>query len=204
MEWKLFDGETPYVSTFDYHKDRPRAPHAEQSDHRPRLDLALDFVVRCRPEAVADLGCGDGGLVSMLVKALPDTVIEGYDFTPSTREGWLERGVAGLCQHVNVFPEPPGPVIDPDIEATLEYISVVVMTEILEHLARPHEVLSKINSEYLVASSPWNETPNSHCESHAWAWDMAGYSALIEGAGFKIVLHQTAGSAQVVLAERRR
>lgn len=216
MEWKLFDGATPYVSTFDYHKDRPRAPHLEQSDHRPRLELAAQFVRQCYQEAhtlkvdfsVVDLGCGDGGLLQLLNgMELPDFDPQGYDFAPSAAEGWQERGVN--CSSKNVFPPPPSPhPINGELLSDVEDAHVVILTEVLEHLARPHEVLKIIaelpGDRYIVVSSPWNENDRVYADCHAWAWDLEGFASMIESAGFGILDHGRAGSAQVVRAINRR
>lgn len=203
-EWKLFEGDVPHVSTFDYHKDRERAPHAEQSDHRVRLLFTRDLVLSRKPGTVIDLGCGDGGLVQMLRETLPGTsAIAGFDFAPANAEGWTERGVNGICWQLNVFPEPPGPVINEGVEGMLRDTDVAVMTEILEHLARPHEVLRRIKSNYLVASSPWNEDNRVYDESHAWAWDLIGYRRMIVDAGFDILEHRVVEASQLVLAVRR-
>lgn len=202
MEWKLFDGAVPYASTFDFHKDRERAPHAEQPIHQPRMKLALNYVKFCDPDSVIDLGCGDGGFVQMLSNDRPWTRTTGFDFTPSNKDGWRERGLEDKCFSADVFPAPPGPVIDPGIELKLRDTDVAVMTEILEHIARPHEALAAIKSNYIVASSPWGESDRSHDECHAWAWDMAGYRRLVEDAGFVIIDHQKAGFSQVILARR--
>jgi Methionine biosynthesis protein MetW len=93
-EWKLFDGDVPHVSTREFHADRPRAPHLEQPQHRPRLERAAEYVLSAAdligPEAtVSDLGCGDGGLLS-LIKPIASW---GYDFAPANAAGWTERGV---------------------------------------------------------------------------------------------------------------
>lgn len=216
MEWKLFAGDVPYVSTFDYHEHRERAPHLEQSDHRPRLELAAEFVRRCYEEGhashtdfnVVDLGCGDGGLLQLLNgMRLPEMEAQGWDFAPGSVEGWQERGVN--CSSRNVFPLPPDPnLINPDLLQDIEDAHVVVMTEVLEHLARPHEVLRAIaelpTERYIVVSSPWNETDRIHADCHAWAWDMEGFTSMIESAGFGILDFAKAGSAQVVRAINRR
>lgn len=204
MEWKLFKGDVPHVSTFAYHEHRERAPHAEQPVHQPRMQLALEFVLRCEPRTVMDLGCGDGGFVQMLSDQLPYSTVVGYDFAPANEAGWAERGVEDQCVGLNVFPAPPGPVINSDIEFWAEHTDVVVMTEILEHLARPHEALKAIQSRYIVVSSPHNEDSRSHDECHAWAWDMDGYRVLVEAAGFDILDHRQAGFSQVILAKSRR
>ena len=100
-EHKLFSGDVADVSTFAFHEHRERAPHLEQQIHQGRLRLAADFVreavdrVETRigaPAVVIDLGCGDGGLLS-LISRLPWVNSFGYDFQPSNRQGWDERNV---------------------------------------------------------------------------------------------------------------
>lgn len=184
-EWKLFEGATPHVSTAEFHAPRPRAPHLEQPTHQPRLFQARDFVVRASQNdggqvSVSDLGCGDGGLLSLL-QTLPEVSrCWGYDFQPSNSVAWPERGVTAELR--DVFGK------DSD---TIQYGRVVVTTEVLEHLADPHGVVRNFanHCDYLVASSPHDETAASHDECHSWAWDMEGYKALVESNGFRVLEH---------------
>lgn len=200
VEHRLFAGPVPHVSTAAFHEHRERAPHLEQGVHRPRLEKAADFVMAAVMElhyrgqedvTVSDLGCGDGGLLSLLtslhVKAW------GYDFQPSNTQGWAERGVTAT--QADVFGKDRN---------TIEYGNIVVCTEVLEHVADPHGALRFIAVHpwvnYLVCSSPWTETMESHDECHAWAWDLDGYRALVEQAGFRVRRHVEVGMFQVVLA----
>jgi hypothetical protein len=141
---------------------------------------------------VSDLGCGDGGLLSV-VAGKRGVEAWGYDFQPSNQAGWVERGVT--ASKADVFGR------DRD---TVLYGDIVVMTEVLEHLADPHGVLQRLGArpavKYLVCSSPWTEHPGSHDECHAWAWDMDGYRALIEQGGFRVRRHVEVGMFQVMLA----
>lgn len=190
-EWKLVADEVPYVSTAEFHADRTRAPHLEQPAHRPRLEMAAEFAreaaARIGPAAtVSDLGCGDGGLLSLL------RPIEswGYDFQPSNEAGWVERGVT--AERLDIFNGGADQV---------KFGDVTTITEVLEHLADPHAVVRWIgeHSKAIVASSPWVERPHAHDECHAWAFDPAGYRALIEQAGFIVQHHRTVGMFQVIL-----
>lgn len=205
-EHRLFTEEVPHVSTAQFHADRERAPHLEQDHHRPRLETAAGFVRQAvyelhadisRPEGqdgwvtVSDLGCGDGGLLSLL-KGMPDQLHWGYDFQPSNEAGWRERGVD--AELLDVFGAGRS-------EAALGEVSV--MTEVLEHVADPEDVLRwvRAGSKRLVCSSPWNEGPGNHCPEHAWAWDMDGYAALLRRAGWQIERHEQVGLFQAVLAK---
>jgi hypothetical protein len=85
---------------------------------------------------------------------------------------------------------------------------IVVMTEVLEHLADPHGLLGRIAqieaASYVVASSPRLEHAGSHDASHAWAWDDAGYARLFEDRGFGLLRHERADGFQVLLARTPR
>lgn len=195
-EHRLFEGDVPHVSTAAFHADRERAPHLEQPVHRPRLDLAASMVIDAsrmfdRRATVSDLGCGDGGLLSLLMAA--DIDCWGYDFQPSNRDGWRARGVRAY----------PLDVFGADRDR-VQLGDIAVTTEVLEHVADPHSVVRWIGgtSRFLVASSPWAETPESHDECHAWAFDQDGYRALIEQGGFRVLRHETVGMFQVILGER--
>lgn len=201
-EHKLFTGSVPHVSTPEYHRDRERAPHLEQPWHQPRLHAAAGFVLdfgsrhlergSTEPLTVSDLGCGDGGLLSLL-RGSPDLGrCWGYDFQPSNQVGWTERGVEAYAR--DVFGQDWDDVMIGD---------VVAMTEVLEHLADPHQVLRLLRDRgaaRLVCSSPWNEDPGNHSDCHAWAWDKAGYRDLLETNGWNVRQSREVGLFQVVQA----
>lgn len=189
-EWKLFDGDTAHVSTAEFHAGRARAAHLEDPLHRPRLELAAELVreaVRLGAGSLSDLGCGDGGLLSLIQEEVP---AHGYDFCPANTEGWVERGVK--AEFLDVFGADRDRVVFGDI---------TVVTEVLEHLADPHGAVRWIgeHSRFIVASSPWTETPESHDECHAWAFDLVGYLNLIRQGGYTVLQHKTVGPFQVVL-----
>lgn len=194
-EWRLFsEGEVPHVSTLAYFSQQPRAPHLEQPNHRPRLEYAARWLRELRDDAgvrtFSDLGCGDGGLLQLV-----DGVFDrawGYDLQPSSREGWPERGVTAYA--LDIFGAD---------QERVEFGDVVAMTEVLEHLANPHEALRWVLSarpRFLVASSPHNESSEVHCPEHAWAWDHTGFLAMIEGAGWRVTRHEDVDTTQIVLA----
>lgn len=193
-EHRLFAGAVADVSTAEFHRDRHRATHLEEQGHRPRLFHAAGMVVSAAmmvgPDAtVSDLGCGDGGLLSLVTELVAKAW--GYDFTPANATGWIERGVDG--RYADVFG------VDRD---TVELGDVVVTTEVLEHLSDPHAVVAWLarSGRFLVASSPWGESPSSHDECHAWAWDRDGYRNLIEGGGWQVLRHENVGPFQLVMA----
>jgi len=186
MEWRFYDG-VPHVSTFEFHEHRDRAPHLEQPNHRPRMDLALQLALNARGDYYVDLGCGDGGMLQMLKSTGVQAI--GFDFQPSNVAGWVERGVEAYA--VN-FVEDWGIEV-PDAD-------VYMITEVLEHLADPHTMVHLIRERdaQIVASSPHDEHAGSHDECHAWAWDVEGYAKMMTDAGFTVVEHVTVDRFQVL------
>jgi SAM-dependent methyltransferase len=197
-EWKLFHGDVAEVSTPQFHQHRERAAHLEEPEHRPRLARAAEFIftaanVARAPITVSDLGCGDGGLLSLIGGNPNITAAWGYDFAPANSAGWPERGVR--AEHLDVFG------VDRD---RVQFGTVTAVTEVLEHLTDPHGVVQWIgsHSRFIVASSPWDEHPGRHDECHAWAFDVQGYRDLIGLGGYRILRHEMAGRFQVILGVR--
>jgi len=202
MEYRRFSPGESTVSTFAYHEHRERAPHLEQDGHRERLLMARDLVVHFAMghhapiTHVVDLGCGDGGLLQLLQPyehGDPRIDATGYDFAPANIYGWVERLVDGVSLDF---------VTDWD---RIELADLYVLTEVLEHLEDPHEMVRRIaeRGAALVCSSPWIEHQGSIDASHAWAWDMPGYVAMLEGAGFQVVQSERVTWSQVHLAVPR-
>ena len=201
MIWRLFrEGTVPHVSTFAYHEHRDRAPHLDQAGHRPRLLAARDLVdeaarlLDTEVPTLSDLGCGDGGLLSLVQDSFEEAW--GYDFCPANAAGWKERDVD--AEFLDVF--------NGD-RSLVQLGDVVVMTEVLEHVADPHGVVrwlyDDVRPAFLVCSSPWDESDRAADECHAWAYDRDGYRELFEGAGWQVLRHNDVGRYQLLLAGRR-
>lgn len=191
-EWRLFDeGTVPEYTKPEWYAGREHAPHLEQPGHRERLMLTAQFVALGafgrKVDTVVDLGSGDGGLLSLLGPALTGW---GYDLMPENLDAAKVRGVDVRY----------GDVVAGDIE----WGQIAVCTEMLEHLVDPHAFVRRIaqHAEVLVCSSPWMERPGAAYEFHTWCFDLDGYRALVEQAGFKVQRQQRVHSFQVILAVR--
>lgn len=191
MEAQLFEpGTVPEYTTPLWYTTRDRAPHLEEGLHRGRLLRAATLVnlsIRLNGvRTVSDMGCGDGGLLSLLQGARA----WGYDLQPTNVAGGRERGVDVRL----------GSAVDDD---DIEWGDLTVCTEFLEHLVDPHGFLRRVPSRFVVASSPTTESAEHHYPFHTWAWDMAGYGDLFTQAGYEILNQEAEGMFQVVLAVRR-
>jgi 2-polyprenyl-3-methyl-5-hydroxy-6-metoxy-1,4-benzoquinol methylase len=195
-EWRLFpEGTVPECTLPSWYDTRARAPHLEEGAHRDRLllaaDMVRDAVDRFGVQSVVDLGCGDGGLLSLLqpLSFETDTPMWGYDLQrTNVNPAVLERNVDVRYGDT--------------VNGEVEWGDLAVCTEFLEHLLEPHQFVRRVgeHSRVIVASSPFTETDRSHYEFHTWAFDMAGYRALIEQAGFHVERHETTTQFQVILA----
>lgn len=203
-EWRLFPpGQPPEWTTPGWYDGREAAPHLEQEGHRQRLWLTadmLDEAVRLGGTDLVDLGAGDGGLLSVFADRHPGPCW-GYDLQQTNVAAAAARGAD--VEYLDVVNEWP--------ESREDIPSIVVATELLEHLVDPHRLLRRIREpereawlscrpDFLVVSSPYTETDESHYEFHTWAWDLAGYRALLEDNGWRVLRQETAWISQVLLA----
>jgi hypothetical protein len=155
-------------------------------------DMVWDAIDRFGVRSVVDLGCGDGGLLSVLqpLSFERDVPMWGYDLQrTNVNPAVLERNVDVRYGDV--------------VAGEVEWGDLAVCTEFLEHLVDPVEFVRKVarNTQYMVASSPRTETGNSHYEFHCWAWDEPGYEAMAERGGFEVVRHEGVGMFQVLLCK---
>ncbi len=188
MEARLFpEGEIPEYTQPNWYSDRPHAPHLEEGAHRGRLEIAARFINELQPESVVDLGCGDGGLLTLIDPTIPSW---GYDLQPSNVQvGIVDRGVNVRLGNI--------------LEDELQWGELAICCEVIEHLVDPRSFVRKIaeHSKYIVASSPYTETIDDHYEYHAWCWNIRGYKAMLEENGFKVLRTETWSMFQVHLAE---
>lgn len=191
MEARLFDPAfPPEYTTPEWYSTRERAPHLEQGPHIWRLMTAREFIVQAvldyKITTVSDLGAGDGGLLSTLWSV--PVRGWGYDLQPSNITGAQQRNTAVYLKNV--------------LTDDITYGDLSVATEMLEHLIDPHGFVRQIKSRLLVASSPVNETAESHYGYHLWAFDREGYAALLEQGGYEVIEHVDNGVFQCVFAQR--
>jgi len=188
---KRFSGQrTSIFFTEEYHVNREAAHHLEQYEtHRPRLIRAYEIIKTLDVKTIVDLGCGDGGLLSLLT----DYKAWGYDFCPDNVKYATEvRGVNTTHSHF----------VD-NIDSINTDADLGVLTEVLEHLEEPHLFLKRLHNtdlKSILCSSPWGETDLDFVEGHVWAWDREGYYRMVQDSGWNVVLHEDIGANQIIMA----
>jgi trans-aconitate methyltransferase len=179
-EWRLFpEGAVPDFSTPEFFGTHPWVPPHGQIGHQERTAMVVDLVANHigTAQTLSDLGCGDGSLLAALEGRHLPLRMWGYD---AGRENVATALSAGLdVTHADF------------LTAQVDLGDIVVMSEVLEHLADPHGFLAKLSANRLVASTPSSETGDWHYYHHAWAWDTAGFRDLLEGAGWSVVEQRT-------------
>lgn len=185
---RLVPPADPRSDSAAYFRNRQHVPHLDNPAHQPRLHRCAqlaDWLIHTHNlRSVTDLGCGDGGLLSLLTTTVPGW---GYD----VREASIANARPGIdVRHADILTDP------------LELGDLVMITEVLEHLHDPAALLANLDAKWLIASSPADENRRKHDHTHVWAWDPAGYADMIQAAGWHIASHEHVGRFQIVTARR--
>lgn len=210
-EHRLFDpADPPAWLDPEWWRDREHCDHlgSPTGAHVVRLAATADLAYRAagmlpldqKWPSVIDLGAGDGALLSLLPVPLRERSF-GYDIIRADVQ------YANESRNVKVFLRNVAKALSREY-VTLHLGPVVVLTEVLEHMADPHGFLAKLHARpevrYVVASSPHSETPEKHEWNHAWAWDEDGYDEMFRDVGFIAREHQTVEWSQLWLFEAVR
>lgn len=206
-EHRLFDpADPPEWLDPEWWRDRPHCDHLDSltGAHVARLHAAADLVWKtslnyANSAPVCDLGAGDGALLSLLPTSLREKSW-GYDVISADVEYALAvRGVEVMQASIQRAM---------DNGYLITFAPVVVLTEVLEHMADPHGFLAKLHARpevrYVVASSPHSEMPERHEWNHAWCWDTDGYPRMFESEGFNALEYHEVEWSQLWLFEAVR
>jgi hypothetical protein len=177
-----------HESALDYEFSDYIPPYVQEG-FWPRMEMAAVFAREARhPELpVVDLGCNGGHLLELIGPPCWGYDVAKYPLSVARAAGHDARRADITKDEIELAP-------------------VVTICEVLEHLADPHSVVRRLNCdpvEFVVASGPYQETPEAHYEQHCWAWDEEGFAAMFEAAGFRIVKQTTTGIFQALLATRK-
>jgi hypothetical protein len=182
-------------------------------DHVARTHTTAGLIAATDARTVVDPACGDGSIVLSAARMRRFTRVTFCDVNRANCAR-VARAIAGGA-FGGRDPDWSEVLTAQDLAKTIAETEgdLVVLTEILEHLAEPGQVLELARARgfrMVVASSPVAEPlsgPWGGAE-HLWSFRLAEYTRLLRAAGWKpkhrLVL-STAGaySFQIVLAEAR-
>lgn len=211
-EHRLFDpADPPAWLNPKWWVDTPNCDHlahpAKVHDARIRhaADMAVMTMGMNNLDEIVDIGAGDGAVLEIIAKRSGFASC-GYEIVKdSVRHARQVRGVD--VAEANVTYEALSGM-DTDFTRHMSPATrdkrLTIATEFFEHLADPHAMVRWLSTrtEWIVASSPWGETPEHHEHNHAWAWDRIGYASLFEDNGFHVVDHQDVEWSQIIVACR--
>ena len=191
MEFKLFG--TPQFHDEAWYENREAADHIHEPLHRIRLleSLKIIYHIIVREDleltTLADWGAGNGGLLSEFGRNPHNMKFWGYDLCP--------KNVAYGNEHYHVDLKLMNIVEGDPVPA-----DIVVLTELLEHLLSPHDLLDRLlhpepQTRWIVASTPGFEDFQNHYEYHLWAWTGDSFAQMFTRAGWIVKRHFTRAEA---------
>ena len=149
--------------------------HTRWADHRRRIEWTIAagvaLVERLQQVSLVDLSCGDGAVLRGIQAGVKHETHRTY-------------GDLVQADHVDLI----GP-----IESSILYFNpatrakqMLVMTETLEHLEDPDEILrlARWGFESLLISTPIDETDAHGNEEHYWSWGVDDVRQMLEEAGW--------------------
>lgn len=188
----------PKAFSWEFYKDRDPVDHWNQPGyHHDRLEHALrlmDSQFTSPPESIADFACGCGGLLAQ-IKGVKTW---GYDISPTAvtfaREvNKLEVGLADITEQ--------GLIPKGILQYRLDYPEWLILTETLEHLVNPMELLVRARLKgvkYVLGSIPSYEAEMCS-DLHNWSWTEDSFPKMFELCGYKPLVYDVAHNTQFVI-----
>lgn len=209
MEYCFFDKNNPPKYDIDFYKTGIYSisyAHIDNGVHNLRMEAAAGLLRHWlkynKVNKIIDLGCGDGGFLQYVTKDDQDREYIGYELCKANYDVAIKRLRDKENVEVNYI----------DFTTIKLQADLAIMTEVLEHLVSPHEFLKNLNVKYVLASSPFNETPDKRIGLgtgmvHLWGWDEEGFERLFNDWHINIygICRGTIqGHHQFIIAERKK
>jgi SAM-dependent methyltransferase len=183
--------EDPILARYLGPRYAERNPSWDRDDSEWKAGLVRDAIERAglRPGSIADVGCGSGGVLAALRPFFPEARLCGFDVAPGAARLWDGHAGTGIRLVVGDF-----------LAETRERYDVVLLLDVLEHLANPFEFLVRLRSRAghfvlhfpldLSALSVLREAPLLAAREkvgHLHYYTKSLALALLEDCGYRIV-----------------
>lgn len=147
-------------------------------DHIQRTYMTGASIAFTEAKTLCDPAVGDGSVVEAAYRIRPDiTMAYLSDLSLPNIERLQvtfphKKGVADIKSAITHLPE---------------HVDLIVLTEILEHLENPDEIvaLAREKADWLVASSPIEEPEGVVNPEHLWSFGRQGYRDMLRYGGWK-------------------
>lgn len=142
-----------------------------------------------QPDSMCEVGCGSGGCLAELRTIYPETELSGFDIAPDAAKFWARYEKLKINFEVGNV-----------LEKTTLKCDVMLLLDVIEHLADPHDFLAKLRGKatYYVFHIPldlsvvsvFRETPLLHVRNkvghiHYFTKQLA--LSLLRESGYKII-----------------
>jgi SAM-dependent methyltransferase len=176
-----------------------RNPSWDRDDSAWKAGLVRDALERAglRPDSIVDVGCGAGGVLAALRPFFPEARLCGFDVAPGAARLWDAHAGTGIRLTLGDF-----------LAETRERYDVVLLLDVLEHLANPFEFLVRLRPRAghfvlhfpldLSALSVLRETPLLYAREkvgHLHYYTKSLALVLLEECGYGIVDARFTGAA---------
>lgn len=150
-------------------------------DHQARALVTGSMVAWMHPHTVIDPACGDLSIVRAAHALKPIEFVQANDISiPQMADHWgKDYGFRCALTTKDAF----------DFLMDAEYADLIVLTEILEHLEEPVELLklARMRASHLVVSSPIDEEPGRGNHEHVWSFSEDDYLGMLRESGWSPV-----------------
>lgn len=182
------------------HRKIPVRVYEGDVDHGPRVKKAREWVARCVPLTLVELGCGTGDVSGPFSEG--PCLVTGFDINEKAIEKAIER-----------FPSANYRCTDSGSIEPRE-CEVLVMCEVLEHLPDPHFIAASWLpcAEYAVISFPLNEIElfgngtDLSAGEHQWSFTRQDLNDFLDAGGHELIESEeyALGGYSCIIARSRR
>ena len=183
--------------TGDYLRDNPTW---DLEDSRWKADQILAFLRRHRLAGprIVEVGCGAGGVLAALARAMPDAQLQGFDIAPDAARFWPSHREPNLRLEV-------GDLLAREDGGTYD---LALVLDVVEHVADPFAFLTRLRPRAhhhvfhfpldLSAASVWRGQPLLHVRRkvghlHYFTKDLV--LSLLSECGYEVVDWTYTGAA---------
>lgn len=153
-------------------------------DHVLRMTMTASLLSWLRPATVIDPACGDASIVitAHALNPMQKALLNDISKPNFYRIGTELRPILPEELQVSCVP------IEDALMAAPATFDTVVLTEILEHVENPVDILkmARVRASTLIASSPvfLDDSILDDNPEHLWQFDAAGYQEMLTEAGW--------------------